>query len=86
MKNLLEVLRTRWKTIAALILALVALIFDLVLVWGIFCLFWASQNIRHREAYFVERIERDDNPILYWIIVSAWLAAAFFYFYLSTMQ
>ncbi|GLO63289.1 hypothetical protein MACH09_37970 [Vibrio sp. MACH09] len=73
----------RWKTILALILAAFALKFNLLFVWGMFCLFWGVENIRAKEAYFVERITRRDDPVLYWIIIAVWLVMGVFYFYLD---
>lgn len=71
----------KWKTIFALLLALIALTFNLFWVWGVFCLFWSWQNFRAKEAYFVEKIERRESPVLYWIIVLSWLGMGILYFY-----
>lgn len=76
-------IQTRWKTLIALVLVLIASKFDLLFVWGVFCFFWGIENIRLKEAYFVERIERSVNPILYWIIISIWFATGFIYFYID---
>jgi len=59
------------------------LINNWLFVWGIFCLFWGLENIRAKEAYFVERIERAINPVLYWIIIGIWLGMGLFYFYMD---
>ncbi|WED24403.1 hypothetical protein L3Q72_16120 [Vibrio sp. JC009] len=85
MSNMMQVIRERWKTILALVLAIIAFKFNLMFVWGIFCLFWAVQNIRNREAYFVERIERDENPVLYWIVVGIWGVTGITYFFMDEM-
>ncbi len=73
----------RWKTILALILAAIAFKFNLLFVWGMFCLFWGVENIRAKEAYFVERIARKDNPVLYWVIIATWLGSGALYFYMD---
>ncbi len=73
----------RWKTLLALMLALFAVIYHWLFVWGIFCLFWGWENLRAKEAYFVERIERSENPVLYWIIIAIWVGMGLFYFYID---
>lgn len=80
MNKLLLTIKLRWKTLLALALAFTAFKFNLMFIWGLFCLFWAIENIRIKEAYFVERIERRENPILYWIIVGIWVTTGIFYF------
>lgn len=71
---------TKWKSIVALILAAIALIKGWLFFWGILCLFWGITNILAQEAYFVERILRAENPIIYWIIIAFWLILSAFYF------
>ena len=71
----------RWKTLLALTMAGIAINFNLLFIWGAFCLFWGVENIRSREAYFVERIERNQNPLLYWVIIAAWFTMGVLYFY-----
>lgn len=79
--DLRKYIPARWKTILALVLAVTAVYFGLLFVWGLFCLFWGIENIRSKEAYFVERIERQKNPVLYWVIIASWLAMGVMYFY-----
>jgi preprotein translocase subunit SecE len=83
MKKPTHYIPARWKTIIALILVLIAIKFNLLFIWGIFCFFWGGENIRSKEAYFVERIERQESPIMYWMIIACWLAMGAIYFYLD---
>ncbi|NOI59855.1 hypothetical protein [Vibrio coralliilyticus] len=73
----------RWKTILALLMAVIALKQNLFFVWGMFCVFWSWENFRSKEAYFVERIELKKNPTLFWIIVLSWLAMGALYFFMD---
>lgn len=80
-KDMRKFVPKRWKTYFALVLAVIAFSCDLLFIWGLFCLFWGSQNIKAKEAYFVERIERKTNPILYWIIIAIWVVMGGLYIY-----
>ncbi len=68
----LQLSKYRWKTIIALIAMGVATVFNWMPAWGALFLFWVGVNIKNKETYFVERILREENPILYWIILCGW--------------
>lgn len=65
----------------ALMLAIVALRFELFFVWGIFCWFWGWENLKHREAFFVEKVNFKANPIVFTAIIISWFVVGVFYFY-----
>jgi hypothetical protein len=71
----------RWKTYLALLLALTALKYSLLLIWSVFCWFWALENFRSREAFFVERVEYRENPALFSIIILSWGLMGLLYFF-----
>ena len=70
----------KWKSMLALVLAAIGTVKGWLFIWGVFCLFWAVVNIRAQEAYFVERIERSQSPVIYWIIIAVWLLLSATYF------
>ncbi|MDC5851813.1 hypothetical protein OPW32_21730 [Vibrio europaeus] len=74
---------TKWKTMVALLLAIIALKFNLFVIWGVFCCFWGIENLRNKEAYFVERVKLSDNPILFTIIILSWFFMGALYFYMD---
>lgn len=64
---------TRWKSVLALGLIGVGLLFDLYWVWGILFLIWAFNDLLNRRTHLLDDIPRSESPILYWIIVLMWL-------------
>lgn len=70
----------KWKTIIALILLSVAVVMNWSWVWGILFIFWVTFDLINQETYFVERITRAENLVLYWIIVAAWIILSVFSF------
>jgi len=76
-----KLLHKKWKSIIALLLAAGSTILDLYFVWGLLCLFWSVENIKNKEAYFVEKVEKTTNPILYWVIIAVWLGMGGYYVY-----
>ncbi|MCW8880106.1 MAG: hypothetical protein OQJ89_12155 [Kangiellaceae bacterium] len=80
-KTGIKSLLLRWKSLLAIGLVILAVVLDLVFIWGIFFWFWAIENTRTGEAYFVERIERENEPILYWLIIIILLLIGGYYFF-----
>ncbi|MGB0496462.1 MAG: hypothetical protein ACPGJI_08900 [Kangiellaceae bacterium] len=74
-------LREKLKSKIALVLAVVSILLNLYFIWGALCLFWAFENIKNEETYFVEKVEKIANPILYWIIIGVWLSMGGYYIY-----
>ena len=69
--------RMRWLTIVALSIVVVALVFNLEWVWGLFFLFWSGPSLFTGVTFLVEPIYRSENPWLFWIIVTLWLGLSF---------
>ena len=63
----------KWRTIIGLILVYIAAIFNLQWAWGVLFLFWVIPDIFTGVTYFIEAIEKKENPFLYWFIVATWL-------------
>jgi len=70
----------KWKTIVALIMVYSSVVFNQMWLLGLLFLFWTIESLRNRRAYVIEDIKRDDNPILYWVIVTTWFILGLFYF------
>ena len=64
---------TKWRTIIALILMYIAIIMNWQWAWGILFLLWVIPDIINGMTYFIEPIEKKENPILYWIIIISWI-------------
>ena len=61
-----------------LVLMYIAVFMDWQWAWGILFLLWVIPDIFSGVTYFVEPIEKDKNPILYWIIIVSWVLMALY--------
>ena len=68
----------KWRTIVGLVLVYVAILLypNYQWIWAILFLYWVIPDLVTGTTHFIERIERVQNPILYWIIVLTWLLIA----------
>lgn len=67
-------MKRHWPVIVALVLIYAGLYFDLNFIWGILFLVWTFPSIYTREVHLVQNIERDESPVLYWLILLTWIA------------
>lgn len=71
--------RRKWLTLAALFFLLASTFSGYYSVWGALFVFWGVISIRSGEAFLLERINCDENPILFWIISAMWVAFGILY-------
>lgn len=64
------------KSKLALIFIIVVLISQKYWLFGFLFLIWAILDIKNRQTYLMEIVQRNSNPILYWIIVFMWFVFA----------
>ncbi len=64
---------TKWRTIIALVLMYITILMDWQWAWGILFLIWVIPDLFRGVTYFIEPIEKKENPILYWVIVISWI-------------
>ena len=70
----------KWKTLIALAMVYISIIFNQMWLIGLLFIFWTIQAIKDEKAFIIEEIRKENNPILYWIIVITWALVALFYF------
>jgi hypothetical protein len=63
----------KWKTIIALIIVIVATLAQWNWLWGVLLLFWAFLDIKRGQSFFIEGIDKHEDPILFWTIVALWI-------------
>ena len=68
--------RAKWPTVAALVILLTATAVGWYWVWGVFFLYWAVYGVVTGQAFVVQPVFRDQNPVLFWLISVTWLALA----------
>lgn len=74
----METGKTKWRTIIALIIMYITVYFDWQWAWGVLFLIWVVPDIFTGTTYFIEPINRKENPILYWVIIVSWILMAFY--------
>ena len=70
--------RFKWKTILALILVCAAILLEQNWLWGVLFLFWSVLSVRSGETFFVERLSRRRDPVLYWLVVAIWIGLSLY--------
>ena len=68
--------RYKWPTIVALGLLLAATAAGWYWIWGVFFLYWAVYGIVTGQAFVVQAITREENPLLFWLVSLTWVALA----------
>lgn len=62
----------KWRASIGLALIIIAAIFNLGWLFGLVFLVWILPDIRSGKTHFLEPVERDENPVLFWAIVVVW--------------
>ena len=63
----------KWRSVIGLLLIYIAVFLNWQWLWGALFLFWIAPDFFTGVTYFIERVERQENPILYWAILLTWL-------------
>ena len=63
---------TRTANYIALPILLGALVLGLYWVWGLLFVWWVVPTIMNGQAFLVFEINRDEDPVLFWIITALW--------------
>lgn len=63
----------QWRVWLGLVFVILMTVMDWQWAWGILFLIWVIPDIRNRVTYFIEPVERDKSPLLYWTIVFTWV-------------
>ena len=62
-----------WKALLGLICVWLAVLLDIQAFWGILFLIWTWPAIRTGRAYFIEPVNRNTQPVIYWALVGTWV-------------
>ncbi|RMH48613.1 MAG: hypothetical protein D6694_00300 [Gammaproteobacteria bacterium] len=71
----------KWRTLIALLLIANAVMMDWNWIWGLLFLYWLVLDLIYQETHLVERVTRDENPVLYWVIIFTWFFLSLFSFF-----
>ncbi len=68
----------KWKTLLALVLIYMAVLFEWNWVWGVLFLFWTVPALYSGRTHLVEEVDRKTNPALFWLIIGTWLTLSLY--------
>ena len=68
----------KWKTVLALTLLILAVIFEWNWFWAFFILIGLLNVLNSKSIHFVEEVSLEESPKLYWIMVVIWSLLAVF--------
>lgn len=67
---------SKLPTVVSLVILVVATCFEWYWVWGVLYLFWAVQSMGAGEAFLVQTVRRDGNPVMFWSVSAMWFILA----------
>ena len=62
----------KWLTAGAIATLAVATYLGWYWVWGLLIVYWAVSGVLYGEAFVVEPVERQRNPVMFWLITAMW--------------
>lgn len=68
--------RSKWPTVVAMVVLLGGTALGWNWIWGIFFLVWSVQGIASGQAFVLQMVYRDENPVLFWVVSLSWLVLA----------
>lgn len=68
----------QWRVWLGVFFVIIMSIMNWQWAWGILFLIWVIPDIRNRVTYFIEPVEREQSPFLYWTIVITWIVLSLF--------
>ena len=72
--------KIRWKAILGLSLVLVSVVFNWAWLWGVLFLAWVMPDIKQGRTYLFETVDRQESPLLFWLIISMWIMLSIYSF------
>ncbi|KAB1155271.1 hypothetical protein F7018_12410 [Tenacibaculum aiptasiae] len=68
----------KWKTIIALFLLILAVLFEWNWFWAFFIIMGLVNVLSSKKIHFVEEVSLEESPRLYWTMVIIWSFLALF--------
>lgn len=69
--------KMQWRVWLGLLFVIVMSVMNWQWAWGILFLIWVIPDLHNRVTYFIEPVQRDESPVLYWTIVITWIVLSF---------
>lgn len=71
-----DLFKDKIKSKSALIFILLIMITEKYWLFGFLFLVWVILDLKNRQTFLLEIVQRNNNPILYWLIVLTWFIFA----------
>lgn len=71
-----DLFKDKIKSKSALIFILLIMITEKYWLFGFLFLIWVILDLKNRQTFLLEIVQRNNNPILYWLIVLTWFIFA----------
>ena len=69
----------KWLTILAVPVLIGSALLGIYAIWGALFIYWGMLTAREGTAFIFEPVERNEDPILFWIIVAMWIGSGLIY-------
>jgi len=63
----------KWATLITIPVLAVATWREWYFVWGLLFVYWGIGSVFSGNAFLVEPLTRNRNPLLYWLVTAAWI-------------
>lgn len=61
------------RSIVALIVLWIGVVFDWYWIWGLLFLYWTVPAFFTGKVFLLDEIDQDENPFTFWSIVVSWI-------------
>lgn len=76
----------KWKSVIGILMVLSAVTLNMPILFGVLYIIWAVQDIVSGHAHVLEHVSREENRLLFWIIVLLWLGCGLYVFWHSLIN
>ncbi len=69
----------KWKTVLALLIIYVAVVFNWYWIWGLLFIYWAIHGITSGTAYLIDPIDKKESTGLFWVVILSWVLIGIYF-------
>lgn len=70
----------KWRTILGIVLVVCAIVLNMPILFGLLYILWAIHEMIYGEAYILENVSKNENKVLFYIIVLLWMSCGVYVF------
>lgn len=73
----------KWKAVSGLLFILLSVFLNWSWLWGVLFLAWVIPDIKSGYTHLFETVSRQENPVLYKLIIGMWILLSLYSFVYS---